>query len=216
MSSDSPHDDINGEEAAQSGAGSRNREQLDRIGALLAEAQVLWEAMPDDDQSLIEPVGGAWSGVGAHISEANSAFRKGAWSGVGAHISEANSAFRKLDDLPAVDLEDSDTIIAFEHDGVSINNPFMSSCGRFEVDPRTYGFVEEETGGGCLALVKRFADGRHIMLTDEGGSQLPENTQDCMIGLYDVDREMLVCRTMSTQIALADAELQGDELPKPG
>jgi hypothetical protein len=197
MSSDSPHDDINGEEAAQSGAGSRNREQLDRIGALLAEAQVLWEAMPDDDQSLIEPVGGAWSGVGAHISE-------------------ANSAFRKLDDLPAVDLEDSDTIIAFEHDGVSINNPFMSSCGRFEVDPRTYGFVEEETGGGCLALVKRFADGRHIMLTDEGGSQLPENTQDCMIGLYDVDREMLVCRTMSAQIALADAELQGDEPPKPG
>jgi hypothetical protein len=197
MSSDSPHDDINGEEAAQSGAVSRNREQLDRIGALLAEAQALWEAMPDDDQSLIEPVGGAWSGVGAHISE-------------------ANSAFRKLDDLPAVDLEDSDTIIAFEHDGVSINNPFMSSCGRFEVDPRTYGFVEEETGGGCLALVKRFADGRHIMLTDEGGSQLPENTQDCMIGLYDVDREMLVCRTMSAQIALADAELQGDEPPKPG
>lgn len=75
---------------------------------------------------------------------------------------------------------------------------------------------EEETGGGCLALVKRFADGRHIMLTDEGGSQLPGNMQDCMIGLYDGDREMLVCRTMSRQIELADAELMGVEAPKPG
>lgn len=194
--SDKPDDDGDAGIAALKAVVERNRDALDDLWDALFEAKVIFESLPPDDQQLIKRVAGAWSGIGDHISA-------------------SCAATSALNNMPEA-VDDSKAVISFEHDGVSINNPFMSSCGRFEVDPRTYGFNEEETGGGCLALVKRFADGRHIMLTDEGGSQLPGNMQDCMIGLYDGDREMLVCRTMSRQIELADAELMGVEAPKPG
>lgn len=44
--------------------------------------------------------------------------------------------------------EDASTglaVFGFEHDGMFIHDPFVSDCGRFEVDPvQTYGIAQDE------------------------------------------------------------------------
>jgi hypothetical protein len=191
------------EVAAQKAAIERNRYALDQIGRLLAKADEFWATLSAADQNIINSV---------HNDEAQ----------IGHCIRWGLTASCELDDLAPPDRALAcETVISFVHEGVEITNPFMSSCGRFEVDPRTYGFKEEDRADGFRALVLRFKDG-HIMLTDEGGRQPPEGVQDCMIKLYCGDCELLACRAMTRQIELADkknlaiglAELVGDEPPQ--
>lgn len=84
-------------------------------------------------------------------------------------------------------------LLAFEHEGMEIRNPFLSDCGRFEVDPRYYGFVEVCTGGGCEALSKNLPEGGYLMLTDESGCCIPDisDSSSAAIGRYDGDSQML-------------------------
>lgn len=46
----------------------------------------------------------------------------------------------------------------------------------------------EETGGGCTAWVRDFEDGSRLMVTGDGGCEVPD--EDCMeieVGLYTDD-----------------------------
>lgn len=86
--------------------------------------------------------------------------------------------------------------LAFEHEGMSIRNPFLSDCGRFSVDPEYYGFKPHHTGGGCMALRKDRPDGKYYLLTDSGGSEIPtaEEADDALLGLYEADEQFLLVK----------------------
>lgn len=83
-------------------------------------------------------------------------------------------------------------MISFFHDGTSITNPYESECGRFEVQPAHYGFVEAETtvtihddGRRGRALVKTLDTGNQIRLTTEDGLSVPANAKEAWIELLD-------------------------------
>lgn len=66
-------------------------------------------------------------------------------------------------------------LLAFQHEGTEIRTPYLSPCGRFEVDPIAfYGFKEVQTGGNCKALDLRLPDGCVLRLTNEDGLCAPE------------------------------------------
>ena len=70
---------------------------------------------------------------------------------------------------------------------MSIENPTLSSCGRFLVSPEQYGFAIIETGGGCTAWHKELEADAHIVLTagDDGAShELGEHGEMFTLGLY--------------------------------
>lgn len=95
-------------------------------------------------------------------------------------------------------------LLAFEFEGTEIRNPYESECGRFEVDPKSYGFVEHHTGGGCMALLKDLGDGAYLLITDSDGCAIPEkgddgyDMSDICIGRFNVEGEQLA------YISLAD------------
>lgn len=61
----------------------------------------------------------------------------------------------------------------------------------FEALARSQGFSEEMTGGGCMALTRYLpAHSGHIMVTDDGGLQMPCDGP-WMMGLYDADGEQV-------------------------
>lgn len=75
---------------------------------------------------------------------------------------------------------------------MEISNPTLSSCGRFNVDPKeVYGFYPYATGGGCYALQLDVNDGGYIWLTDFEGIQLPptEVGQPFLMGFFNKDGE---------------------------
>ena len=77
--------------------------------------------------------------------------------------------------------------LSFLYGGISIQNPFMSECSRFEVDPRTYGFVEHHTGGGCTALIREMPveeGGGYLLLTDAEGINVPDDEETALLGRY--------------------------------
>jgi hypothetical protein len=65
-------------------------------------------------------------------------------------------------------------LLAFVHEGDECRHPYVSECGRFSADPKSYGFEEIETGGGCRALYKMTDDGRELWITDPSGCYLPD------------------------------------------
>jgi len=81
-------------------------------------------------------------------------------------------------------------LLAFIHEGDEIRNPYLSPCGRFEVDPvSTYGFKEVWTGGDCKALDLRLPDGSVLRLTNEDGLCIPDagNWESAIIGRLSSD-----------------------------
>lgn len=83
-------------------------------------------------------------------------------------------------------------LLAFLHEGVEIRNPYLSPCGRFEVDPvLVYGFEEVWTGGDCKALDLVLPDGSVLRLTNEDGLSIPEpgEWESAIIGRLNGDHE---------------------------
>lgn len=87
------------------------------------------------------------------------------------------------------------SLLAFTHNGAEIRVPFldMTRTGIWPVDPVVhYGFFEVETGGGCKALRLDRPDGTYLFLTDESGSDVPDDDWEaCLIGVFNVDGEQL-------------------------
>lgn len=82
----------------------------------------------------------------------------------------------------------------FLFNGVNIENPTLSACGRFQVDPQlAYGFEVYHTGGGCTALKLETKDGGYIWLTDNDLShEIPtEPGADFAMGFYSEEGEEL-------------------------
>lgn len=77
-------------------------------------------------------------------------------------------------------------MLAFVHNDMEIRNPMMSECGRFMVDPQTYGFDLYHTGGGCMALRKMLPCGEYFLLTDDSGGDIPlaEEWAEAQYGRY--------------------------------
>ncbi len=92
----------------------------------------------------------------------------------------------------------------FIFQGVEITNPTLSSCGRFQVDPKkAYGFSVYHTGGGCTALQLETTDGDYIWLTDTEGTshELPtEPGAPFMMGIYDAEGNEIANFTLKTGI----------------
>jgi len=84
--------------------------------------------------------------------------------------------------------------LTFEEGGMQIRNPFLSDCGRFEVSPKEYGFVEYTTGGGNMALMKQLPHGKYMLLTDEDGTSIPETSEwkTALLGVYNGNGEPIV------------------------
>jgi hypothetical protein len=84
---------------------------------------------------------------------------------------------------------------AFTHQGQLIQNPFLSPDGSTPVDPLTYGFQVLGTGSGCTALSRNVGEGRIMMLTDNGGADIPDldDWESSLVGLQNADGEELAC-----------------------
>jgi hypothetical protein len=90
-------------------------------------------------------------------------------------------------------------LLAFDHEGAEIRNPFLSPDGMEIVDPvATYGFAEIHTGGGCMALSRALPCGGSIILTDNDGSELPYQREmaEALIGRWDKEGEQLACMVL--------------------
>ncbi len=114
-----------------------------------------------------------------------------------------------------IDVPYQPAILSFVFDDCEIRNPFLSECGRFSVDPaKHYGFEAVMTGGGCEALVVNLENGDCLMLTDDGGTGLPDNDdyEDAMIGRYNQEGEMIVV-TSIRDIPGYDDALEEDKIP---
>lgn len=96
--------------------------------------------------------------------------------------------------------------VFFSHDGSEIRIPFLSECGRFLADPRTYGFTEEKLGGR-MALVLELPEGGQIRLTDPTGLALPSHASngDNLIARYNASEEK-IAEFKIDQIVLSMAE----------
>lgn len=88
--------------------------------------------------------------------------------------------------------------VFFEEGGIHIENPFISSCGRFECKPTDYGFEVWDLGGGTKGYGKQLPDGNRIILTNQEGDDLPTGEEDALIGLYNSDAEEILCHDVPT------------------
>lgn len=83
-------------------------------------------------------------------------------------------------------------LLAFIHEGDEIRNPYLSPCGRYEVDPvAAYGFEEVWTGGNCRALDLILPDGCVLRLTNEDGLCIPDpdEWESAIIGRLSSDHD---------------------------
>lgn len=89
-------------------------------------------------------------------------------------------------------------VLGFTSDGQEIFNPMLSPCERFPADPKSYGFIEVQTGGGCVAYDKIFDDGSYLRLTDDSGTGLPDPADwaDAILGRYDAQGETVATATL--------------------
>lgn len=92
-------------------------------------------------------------------------------------------------------------VIAFEFQSQVITNPFLSPDRLQLVDPTTYGFATEHTGGNCTALYLTLPTGGFIRLTDEGGTEVPylDEWEMSLVGLYDAQGEA-VCVVHASEL----------------
>lgn len=108
----------------------------------------------------------------------------------------------------------------FEHDGVWITNPTCESGGaRFVVPPSVYGFVVEQTGGGCTAWVRRIFEVGHLVLTDLDGTshELGDVLSTYLIGVYDAEgNEVSMHHAVVGVISNASADFDGASAIPPG
>ena len=109
-------------------------------------------------------------------------------------------------------------MISFEHCGTQIMNPFLSSCGRFAVDPvEEYGFVVCE----CL-LVKILDNGCKISLSGPSGYNLPTDPSRAIIGFSDSNGRLVVSYTVPSEGQIEDIQnaryvaVWGASFKKPG
>lgn len=80
------------------------------------------------------------------------------------------------------------SLLAFEHDGIDVRNPYLSLCGRGLCDPvETYGFEEATTGGGLMALQKDLPDGRYLRIDYDGCIPDVDEWDKATISLYNPD-----------------------------
>jgi len=96
-------------------------------------------------------------------------------------------------------LEYDPSLLAFEHNGLEVRNPFLSPDGLSVVDPVIeYGFKHVSTGGGCEALFLRLPCGGCIILTDSDGCGLPSQVgmADALIGRWNEHDEELACMVL--------------------
>ena len=91
--------------------------------------------------------------------------------------------------------------MSFEFDGVAIQNPTCSPCGRFTVDPKGYGFYVDHTGGGCTAWTKKLENGYLVMTNDNLGHDLGEAGKEFTMCFYDGDDEE---ETWGNRVACAE------------
>lgn len=86
-------------------------------------------------------------------------------------------------------------LLAFNHEGTEIRNPYVSPDGRYLVSPLIYGFVEYHTGGGCMALMRPHTDNRVLYLTQDGIYIAdPKDWRECVISVSDAEgNELAYC-----------------------
>jgi hypothetical protein len=93
-----------------------------------------------------------------------------------------------------------DGTFRFLADGVQIDCPFLSGCGRFPVCPETYGFTLWHTGGNCTAWRRDFTlrgVAVHMLLTEEGeASHVVVAGEPFDMGVYTNDGEAWLAWTM--------------------
>jgi hypothetical protein len=91
---------------------------------------------------------------------------------------------------------DKNAPYGFSFNDVEILNPTISECGRFNVSPEYYGFTIWQTGGGCTAHGQEFLlDGNTVLMliTDKDVEliHVTDETENCYIGLYDMEMDSL-------------------------
>lgn len=77
-------------------------------------------------------------------------------------------------------------MISFDHAGTAITNPFLSECGRFEIEPAEYGFVAQDTDCDTWALVKALDNGEQLRLTTADGRSAPLTADGAWIERIDL------------------------------
>ena len=96
--------------------------------------------------------------------------------------------------------------ISFDHDGVTVTNPFRSSCGTLEVDPvEEYGFKILKSSSGIASLVKNIADENVILLNDALGFGVPTNAGDCTILLLYFEGNKIRTHKLRGQLGSPEA-----------
>ena len=102
-------------------------------------------------------------------------------------------------------------VLAIAHEGRLVANPFLSACGRYAVDPSSYGFQRVSTGGGCSAMVLTLPDGGSFWLTDETGGLAPEVElwHEASIARFDAQGQLLAWAH------LCDVPLSADPWAEP-
>lgn len=80
-------------------------------------------------------------------------------------------------------------LLAVTVDGVTIYNPLRTPDDSAFCTPERYGFELFHTGGGCMGYQLELPDGGYLLVTDEDGSGLPEETDEVspVIGRYDAE-----------------------------
>lgn len=90
--------------------------------------------------------------------------------------------------------DNPETPFVFSHNGVEIENPTLSECGRFNISPEYYGFTIWQTGGGCTAHGREFnLDGQNVIMLITNGDlcHVTDDATHFVVGLYDQDMEAL-------------------------
>ena len=105
--------------------------------------------------------------------------------------------------------------MSFSFEDVAIQNPTVSPCGRFTVDPKGYGFYVDHTGGGCTAWTKKLDNGFLVMTNDTLGHNLGEDGTEFTMCFYDGDEEQeswgttVVCFQLNVGVVPEDSVTKG-------
>ena len=78
-------------------------------------------------------------------------------------------------------------LLAFVFEDVEIRNPFLSECGRFDVDPSVYGFFQKNDQPLGIRLEKKLADGETLCILPS----LPEHDSTGFPALLNVQYNRL-------------------------
>lgn len=84
-------------------------------------------------------------------------------------------------------------LLSIPFEGGAVFNPLRTLDNSAFCTPERYGFEVVNTGGGCMGWRLDLPDGGYLLITDEGGSGLPEEDDDGspLIGRYTVEGDCL-------------------------